>query len=142
MNEAEYLNVDLELDSEADLSPLAEHLGDSVFVLFNGRVHDVYRLALETSCTDEPELANRDSSLDADACIREFLTLVAQLPSPLRSLWDGCLSRVFDIGITAGAAPSAFIQTVCETTVHAITSVGGAIRVTIYPPRLEPNKGT
>jgi len=140
VNEAKYLNVDLELDSEADLSPLAEHFGDRVFVLFNGRAGDIYRLALETSCADEPASPTRDLSLEADECIREFLSLIAQLPPALRELWDACASRVFDIGIAAGTGPSALTQTVSEATVQSISSIGGTIRVTIYPPRIERNE--
>ncbi len=140
MNKAEYLNVDLELDSKADLSPFVEHFGDSVLVLFNGRVGNVHRFAFETSFADEPASPTRDSSLDADTCIRDFLALVAQLPPPLRALWNGCSSRVLDIGITAGTAQSVFIQTVSAATIQAISSVGGTIRVTIYPPHLESNE--
>ena len=135
MSEAEFLNVDLELESDADLSPLAEHLGDSVFVLFNGQVGDIYRLALETSCAGASASTARDISLGADECIREFVSLVVQLPLPLRALWDACTSRVFDIGLVAGTAPSAFVQNISAATVHMISSVGATIRVTLYSRR-------
>jgi hypothetical protein len=48
---------------------------------------------------------------------------------------------VFDIGITAGTAPSAFIQTVSASTTQAVASVSGAIRVTVYPAPRESTKG-
>jgi hypothetical protein len=134
VSEPEFLNVDLELESGIDLSPLAEHLGDSVCVLFRGRVADVYRLALETNCVGASGSTAGDISRDADECIREFVSLVVQLPPPLRALWDACASRVFDIGLATGTGPSALVQIISASTVHMISSVGGTIRVTLYPP--------
>ena len=142
MIEAAYLNVDLELDSETDLSALADHLGDSVFLLFNDRINGIYRLSLETSVAEEPASPTRDSTRDADDCIWDFLALIAQLPPPLRAAWDGCISRVFDIGITAGTHPSMCIQTVSETTLQALSAVRGTIRVTVYPAELENTRNT
>jgi hypothetical protein len=137
VNEAEYLNVDLELDSEADLSALAGHLGGRVFVLFNDRVGDIFRLSLEMSCAEEPASPTRDLTLDADECIRDFLSLITQLPPRFRAIWDSCISRVFDIGIVAGTPPSVCIQTVSENTLQAVSAVRGTIRVTVYPAQLE-----
>lgn len=52
----------------------------------------------------------------------------------MRAMWDGCIRRVFDIGIRAGALPSGFTQTVSESTLQALSTVRGTTRVTVYPP--------
>ena len=42
-----FLNLDLELDSKSDLSPLAEFIGSKNYVLFNGKVPRGYHLCAE-----------------------------------------------------------------------------------------------
>lgn len=36
MNDVKYLNVDLEIDSAADLTPIVEEFGEDVSVMYNG----------------------------------------------------------------------------------------------------------
>jgi hypothetical protein len=131
MNDTQYRNVDLELESASNLAPLAEYFADRAHVLFSGRVEDSFHLALETLCVGctEPLLP----TLDADACIQDFIALISQLPPSLRALWDGCSSRVFDVGFDAGTAPMPFRQILTENTLTAVSSVRAAVRITIYP---------
>ena len=140
MMEAEYLNVDLELESADDLTPLAEHFVDRMHVLFNDQRGESYLLALEMRATVVAEYPALNDPLDADTCIRGFLSVIAELPTGLRALWKGCHTRVFDLGISAGTFPSMCIQIVSEATVLAIASVGGTLRVTVYPAQLGTNK--
>lgn len=137
MSETRFLNVDLELESTSDLSPLTRRLGDQVCVLFSGWSGELYHLALEVSIETPPP----SNGLDADARVRDFIGLISQLPPALRALWDGCRSRVFDIGFDAGTSPWPFRQTIAEATAQAISSVGAALRITIYPYTPEPGKG-
>lgn len=137
MTQAEYLNVDLELESASDRSPLVEHWGEQVFVLFQDRVDETYRLAFETEFAEPTDPPTTDHTNDADDCIREFLSLIAALPAPLRGLWDGCHSRVFDIGVIAGTEPRVFIQMLSTSTLQAMAAVGGTVRFTMYPPPQE-----
>lgn len=134
MTETKFLNVDLELESTSDLSPLSQHFGEEVCVLFGGWVGERYVLSLETTS----ETPCPSGALDADAVIHDFIALVSALPLPLRSLWDGCCSRVFDIGIDAGTAPFPFRQDVPEVTLQNASSVGAALRITVYPYAPEP----
>lgn len=131
MNFTEYLNVDLEINSTIDLTPISEYFGDRVLILFNGQVENSFRLVLETQSALLPEA--RDRSFDADACIKDFLALIEELPASLRQAWDASHSRVFDIGISGGTGPRMFLQTVSEHTIRAVSDVGGSIRVTVYP---------
>lgn len=137
MSETRYLNVDLELRSAADLSPLAEHWGERVMVLFNHRVGECYHLALETAVA---ETSRPPSAADADACIQDFLALFSALPSPLLALWTGCTSRTFDIGVTAGTTPPAFALTPSEPTLRAVAELGAAARLTVYACPASPDE--
>lgn len=130
MDEARFLNVDLELESAADLSPLAAHFGERVLVLLNQRVGQSYRLALETWESFSPP-----GERDADACIQGFLTLLATLPPPLRALWAGCRARTFDVGVSAGPTPPASTQVLSPATLAEIAALDAAVRLTIYAPQ-------
>ena len=131
MDETHYRNVDLELESTADLSPLAEYFGERVLVLLNQQVGESYRLALETW-----EHLSLPGERDADACLQSFLALLAPLPLPLRVLWAGCRSRFFDIGFTAGAAPFSFTQVISTATLAQVAALDASVRLTIYAPEV------
>jgi hypothetical protein len=123
-----YLNVDLELESKANLSPLAEYFSERALVLFNGRVGRRHRLVIEIH--DAP---SRRSSHAADQCIQSLIELITPLPVPLRDLWDACTARVFDIGFESGVCPRPYEEHLSEQTITLVASFGGAVRLSLYP---------
>ncbi|RYD84395.1 MAG: hypothetical protein EOP84_05635 [Verrucomicrobiaceae bacterium] len=114
-----------------------QYLGDQVIVLFNGPRPDEkgsgasYCLTLELSRIEESDCDN--PRYFADCCIQDFTRVLSDLPGPLRHLWDGCYSRIFDIGYEAGVEPRPFINILNSTTLQAVAQIGGSIQVTIYP---------
>ncbi len=125
---ASFLNLDLELESDRDLAPLAEHLSGQVFVLYCGNCDDGFRLSIE------PVIASALSQ-DPSACTEHFLRLVATLPPELLSLWRGCMSRVFDYGFDGGLEANPFKTILSSSQLGRIAALGADIRVTVYPFR-------
>lgn len=89
-----FANVDLEVSSRRDLSPLVEALAPKAFLLHERRERGFHRVAFELS-----ELRYRTP----DACIARFATPLERLTPQRRTLWDGAAQRRFDIGIHAPA---------------------------------------
>jgi hypothetical protein len=87
----EFLNVDLDLEFQGDISELLHALGDDVVALARDPGH----------CT--LEVSGHPAS--PEDAIRRFTTLLEGLPPPARAAWDGCSLRSMDIGLRAGHEP-------------------------------------
>ena len=125
--EIRYLNTDLEIESKSDLSKVVADFGEDVSVLHHGEMRG-YQLA----CFEIP-----GTSMDADAVINSFCTLVEEFPKEVREIWDGCCSRVFDVGYECGASPQNFRSEIRASTIQRVADIGGSIAITIYPETQE-----
>ena len=125
---ATFLNLDLELRSCTDLSPLATYLQAHCFVLYNGEVPGGFLLCLEP-------LIDGALNQDAQRCTSYFLEVLEQLPPHLKTIWHKCSSRLFDYGFDGGREhPPLGVTLPCDTLKH-ITQWGIDIQMTIYPYR-------
>ena len=118
-----YLNTDLDIESKSDLSRIVEEFGDDVIVLHHGEIRGYQRASFEIA----------GNSTDADAVMNSFCTLVEELPKEVREIWDGCVSRVFDIGYESGTSPQNFRSEIRASTIERIARIGASIAITIYP---------
>ena len=90
----EFLNVDLELESNTSLDAIAQAFGDRVHVLHNGPHGDIpYLLALEVYAGDDE---------DPESIIEAFCDLIEELSPKGMAIWKKCTLRRFDIGIESG----------------------------------------
>lgn len=124
----QYLNVDLDILSRSPLDRLASAMGPRAYVLYVGRHGRRYGARLE--------LARSHVGMSADKTIRGLVRLVETLPPAERRLWDGALSREFNIGIEAGLQPHAFELRLKPATVESIVRIGATLVVTVYAPDL------
>ena len=125
----QYLNTDLEIESKSDLSKIVEELGEDVTVLHHGEMRGYQHASFEIA---------GGSSRDADAIINSFCTLVEGLSKEVREIWDGCVSRVFDVGYESGTSPQSFQSEIRASTIQRVAEIGASIVITIYPlPREE-----
>ena len=131
-NTTRFLNLDLDLESTTDLSPLVDYLGERVIVLCNEPVGDHFRLCLEPG-------GDLSHDFDPSECIDHFATLLNTLPLEIRSLWDSCESKVFDFGFESGLEPFHFSSSLPVSAVRSISSLGGEIKITIYAHQERPN---
>ena len=126
-----YLNTDLEIESKNDLSQIVEEFGDDVLVLHHGEMRGYQHASFSIA----------GGSSDADATINIFCTLVEQLPKDVRQIWDGCCSRLLDIGYESGTSPQSFRSEIRAATIQRVAKIGAGMVVTIYPEAEESPSG-
>jgi hypothetical protein len=64
-----------------------------------------------------------------------MLAIVESLNEPIRSLWDRCTRREFNIGYDCGAEPWAFNQGLSTALLGRLAAAGASLRITLYPDR-------
>jgi hypothetical protein len=121
-----YLNTDLELVSAEDLTSLAAAFEQQgLFPLHVDRREDgLWHAAFETNATYQQPETN----------IVVILLMIESLKEPLKSVWEACAVREFNIGYECGGEPWAFNQEISNTTLRRIAEVQAALRFTLYPP--------
>jgi hypothetical protein len=125
--EVKYLNTDLEIESKDDLSKIVEEFGEDVSVLYHGEIRGYQHATFEIA----------GSTSGADEVINYFCDLVEGLPTEARDVWDGCCSRVLDIGYESGASQRNFRSEIRASTIQRVAKIGASMVVTIYPPSAE-----
>ncbi len=125
----EFLNVDLELESNESLDVIAREFGDKVHVLHNGPLNDIpYLLALEVYAGDDH---------DPESIIEAFCDLIEALPAKAKTAWRKCTARRFDIGIesSSGVAKrfSALCLSVSPVTLKRVAALSAEVVITVYP---------
>jgi len=123
--EIQYLNTDLEIESKSDVSKIVEHFGEDVLVHHHG----------EISGYQHASFSIVGGSSDANGTINFFCDLIESLPNEVREIWDGCCSRVFDVGYESGAAPQNFRSEIRASTISRVANLGASVAITIYPER-------
>ena len=121
MKEIEFLNIDLDIESNQDLSEIVAGFGDRVVVQRNERVGGVNHASFSTGYSEENEI------------IQEYCALVNGLKPVAREVWDNCAKRVFDIGYESGETPNNFHSEIKAGSIEALAKIGGSVIVTIYP---------
>ncbi len=126
-NRIEYLNTDLDVWSELDLTKLATCLGIyGVNALHVTRLDDgTWYATFETDdCYKEPE-----------ETISALLTAIEALPKDEHDIWVKCSRCEFNVGYDCGEEPWEFNQGLSHGLLGRLAQVGGSLRVTLYPDR-------
>ena len=121
--EIRYLNTDLDIESKSDLARIVEEFGEDVIVLHHEETRGYQYARFEIS----------EGTTDADGAINSFCRLVEELPKEVREIWDGCVSRVFDIGYEGGSLPQNFRSEIRAPTIQRVAEISASIAITIYP---------
>jgi hypothetical protein len=154
-SDIQYLNTDLEVHSEQDLSLLVEALyaHDSILypkfdsedrrmeplpeepVHFASFELNTYTMD-ETDANDFPVSNYADAVInqEADIVINGFCDLIVQLPPQARQLWDCASTKIFDLGFCSGEQPRCFQTMLAANSIRRIADLGASLTVTIYPP--------
>lgn len=134
---ASFLNLDLELESPVDLSPLAKHLEGLVLVLHCGKTENGYHLCLEP-------LIQGHLNADPGICTEHMLSVIEELPPQYQELWLSCKSRVFDYGYDGGLEDGPLSTQLSPVQLERMVKLGLALRITLYPYRAndESREGT
>ena len=122
MGDVHYLNVDLEIDSRVDLTPIVEAFGDDAFVMYNGEWGKFFRASFEVV-----------NGAGANEDIGYFCTLIEALDGEAKELWDNSFSKVFDLGFESGDTTQNCRTVLDPSVVARLGAIGATLAVTIYP---------
>ena len=125
-HQADFLNVDLDLESVTELRSLVLALGGSVIQMHSSRTGNRYGVRLELS---------RQPKNPAQAITR-FAKAIAGMSRTHRQLWGRIAVKEFDIGIQGGDEPNSMEWVLEPAAVEAAARLGARIRITVYSPRL------
>ena len=115
-----FLNVDLDIESTADLTPLVEALEPHAYSLERPPGRASF------------ELNGSVSPMNPEPLILEFVRLVRGLQQSARAVWTGASRRVLDIGIQSRRRPMQDAYRLAPETLRAVAEVDAEIVVTIY----------
>lgn len=120
----QFLNVDLEVLSKADLTDFAKSLGTrKVSVLHCDRQGAEFLAALELITTRRTP----------EQLLARFCDLLEAMPPEVARLWSAASRRTFDIGIASGNTQPALALKISPATLARVTALKATIAVTVYP---------
>lgn len=120
-----YLNTDLDLTSDDDLTILANALAArGVLPIHLAQEPDGSWLAI---------FETEDQHGQPEANIAVMLDAIETLPEPLRPVWFGCTRRELNIGYECGEDPWDFSHALSASLLERISAIDAALRITLYP---------
>ena len=123
MTAGQFLNVDLGIESKADLAPLAAELEPQTVVLYSGLGSDGYLMNLESEIADSP---------GPDETIHELCRVIEGLSPAGRQFWEAAYRREFDVGYDATTEHVAAAFALRTDTLVRLTRLGATLAVTVY----------
>lgn len=119
-----YLNTDLDLRSEEDLTPLAT-LFTSCGLWQNHLIQEEdgnwFAIFEAGCCGAEPEQT-----------ITMLLDVIEALAPEYKAIWSRCTVKEFNLGYQCGTEPRPFTQGVSSEVVARMAAVNASLRITLY----------
>ena len=129
-----YLNTDLDLTAEQDLTLLVQALETSGFYALHAGVGDdgKWYATLEINEAADEVLHLRQPELTIVA----MLDVIEALDASARALWEACMSKTLDIGYQCGDGARVRNE-LTNATLSRMTALGMVMSITLY--RCEPD---
>lgn len=124
MAKAEFLNLDFDLESHADLSLLIEELGDAVVLMRNDRTGGVHSISIELAgVTGSPE-----------SLIQKYSEIFGDLSNDAMKLFHGGTVRNFDFGFEGELEGSMLTSQalLSSNSVLALSKLDASMAITVY----------
>ncbi len=122
MKKIEFLNIDLDLESTDDLSPIISEFSNSVIVLNQEKENNLNKVSFELSgATGNP-----------DYLFKHYISIINNLSSNSKKLWYGCSKREFDLGFESGDTPRDVHNNISSTIINALSKLEASVTITIY----------
>ena len=119
MSETLFLTIDLDIESEEDITLIVESFGDAVVLLRHEFLDGTYYGSFETGYSELSEI------------VSEYGRLVEKLSAEAQIIWTQC-KKTFDIGYRSGAEPYAYHSVLSPEIITKIASLDVAVAITIY----------
>lgn len=126
-----FLNVDLEIQSKADLAPLAAELEQVGVVLHCGPMGDGYLLTFED---------NSAETGDPDGRIHSICQIIEKLSPAAKARWRSASHREFNVGLGATTEHVAAQFAPRRDTLRRILRLRATLGVTVYKADPETQK--
>jgi hypothetical protein len=124
----QYLNTDLDLTS-------AQNPAQLVAAFEAGGVRTLYGITHSHDGFWYAMFETDKSHNEPEPNIEKMLSVVESLEASLRSIWDGCVRREFNLGYDCGDEPWAFNQGISSKLLARMAAAGASLRITLYPDR-------
>ncbi len=122
MEEVEFLNIDMDLESNYGLNLLVSEIEDKVIFTRN----DVEDIVHHISC----ELAGDVGS--PEYLLNNYLDILDSVSSEARKEFMNCSRIVFDIGYQGGHEPRQVRSTISPKLVQRLSKINAEIAITVY----------
>lgn len=122
----QYCNTDLDISSPVDLALLVEeYVACGVYSL-----HPELRRGDHWFAT----LSTNEQYSEPESTISAMLDAIEAAPDQIKTIWNTCTLREFNIGYDCGDEPWAFNQGLSTATLRRMAALGATLRITLYPP--------
>ncbi|HEY8560719.1 MAG TPA: hypothetical protein VIL74_10120 [Pyrinomonadaceae bacterium] len=139
-----FINIDLELESADDLTPLITEL-EADDRAWSMNLHLFKEDEPKTSVTFEIGWFSKDDDIyrsyddgenlvgGVDVLLAAFCTLIENLSPDSRRIWDDCRKKDFDVGFQTGNTMKSFRTMIEAETIKRCAALGATISITVYP---------
>lgn len=118
-----FYNVDLDIESKFSLRSLTVEFGDSVHVLFSGRMKGRHCLYVEIA----------GASRNQNAILNSLCDLVEGLSEKSRQVWNEAQKKEFNLGYEMRLSSERSNRfEIRPSTLRRIANIGASVAVTIY----------
>jgi hypothetical protein len=125
-----FANVDLDIESKADLKPLLDCFSTDVDILFHDKLDNGNDFA---SLEFHLNIVKAGIYGEPDKTISAFCSLIENLPLEFQRIWQDCVEKRFDLGFESGNTEKRYNATIKPETVRRIAEIGASLVITIYP---------
>ena len=133
--EISFLNLDIIIYSQEDLTPLHDELTDQVLILHNDLIEE--ENSKSYLLTFEADLDTNDIDDPINTLTLHLCELINNLSPESRRLWQQCDRKIFDYGYESGLQPLTFSAELSSQAIAQIASLEASIATTIYPYQAE-----
>ena len=128
-----FLNVDLDIESKYDISPITKDFGDKVFILNDKPYY-------EGSHNLSVALTNSCSQQDPEGLILDYIELIKNFSDDAKDAWNKAHRKSFDLGYECVFQPYSINNELSAITTNAVASVGASVVFTLYSVQKEKSK--
>ncbi len=130
MAQTHFMNVDLDVRSSDDCTPLTNALSSCAYNLRDGH----------PGCLTSPSYEINDEVSDPEQVIARFCDALEHLPTAVRGLWNAATVREFNIGLEGGFHPHASEWRLSNKLLRRISALGASVGITVYAPDQSKNE--
>ena len=123
MGQIKFLNADLDIESNIDISLLVKEISTKATVFRHEYKAGVHFASLETY----------ECETEENVIISEYKSIVTSFSSEAKAQWESCHKKIFDFGYSGGNKPKNFYSNISKESIAAIAELGAEMVITIYP---------